>query len=215
MMIDEKIVNRYSDMVNRVASDYARRFTMVDKDDIRQECWLWFIEHPNKTEEWIELPDKDGDRLFARSLRNAALRFCVAEKANITGYSVEDLFWYSADFIKELLPTVLSEDWSKAEKRYGQPSSHRPPAESGDWMAYAGDVARAYASLSSEEQMLVKRFYAEDVPADKLMEESERPTARAAMMAANRAVHKMVKFLGGTRPSRKEKDNQPVDKETE
>lgn len=207
MPIKEELVAKYYSMVKRVASEYHRKFVIVERDDIEQEIWMWFVTHPNKVRDWSNLPRKESDSLIARSIRNAALKYCITEKARIEKYSLDDLFWYSADFIKELLPSVLSEDWKRVDQKFssGGPSG-KSPAESGDWMAYASDISRAYTALNEEEKALVKRFYADDIGGEALMEESERPSARAAMMAANRAVHKMVRFLGGKNPLKIDRD---------
>jgi DNA-directed RNA polymerase specialized sigma24 family protein len=198
-VVDETVVNQYWPIVNRIASDYARKFRSVQRDDIVQELWVWFLTHPGKVKEWMAYPLKDGDKLFARSLRNAAMTFCVKEKARVEGYHVDDLFWYSKDFIKELLPAVLSEDWKRIQESFesGGGGTPKPPNESGDWMAYASDIRKAYDSLDEDDRKLVD---VNDVHGSVLMEETQRPTIRAAEMAANRAVGKMVKFLGGERP---------------
>lgn len=211
MAITDEIVEQYTDMVRRVASDFNRRYPMVDRDDIAQECWLWFVEHPNKTEEWMAMESvKESDSLFARSLRNAALRYCVKEKAKIEGYHVDDIFWYSKAFIKELLPAVMSNDWRRIQQRLsGGTSGGRPVSQGGDWMAYAADIRKAYSKLNKEEQDLVYLFYAQDMTGEDLKETlKEDRSARASMMKANRAVGKMVKFLGGNRPLPPERDSE-------
>lgn len=207
-VVNETVVLQYEPMVRRVAADYARRYRMIEKDDIEQECWVWFLEHPNKVKEWMEMPLKDGDKMFARSLRNAAVRYCVKEKARIEGYHVSDIFWYSKDFIKDLLPAVLSDDWKRIEESFSSGGKTvKAPNESGDWMAYAADIRSAYEDLSEDDQKLVDLFYVNDVSGEFLKEATERPTVRAAEMAANRAIGKMVKYLGGERPQlSKEKD---------
>ena len=200
--LTEDMVNKYKHIVTRVSYDYAKRYGMLDREDIAQECWLWFLEHPSKTQEWAEMDWKENELLLARSLRNAALKYCVKEKARVEGYHVDDIFWYSKDFIKELLPAVLTEDWRRVQETFTG-GSNKSAAEAGDWMAYAADIRKAYETLTEDEQKLVFLFYAQDVDGDTLKEASnDRPTARAAMMVANRAVGKMVKHLGGARPVR-------------
>lgn len=209
----DRLYEEFNPMVARIAAKYSKQFTIIPREDIEQECWMWFLEHKRKLSEWIELPVKERDSLIARSLHNQAMAYCVKEKAAILGYSPNDLFWYNANFIKEMLPLVLSPDWKKAsEMSHGKSAGGRLD-EGGNWMAYAADINAAYQNLSESEQALVGRFYAEDIPGDVLMEESERPTARAAMMAANRAVHKMVRYLGGKDPFKfidKENENGTV-----
>lgn len=201
-VITDEVVAQYAPMVHRIGREFSSKFRTVDREDITQEMWMWFVTHPGKTREWMDMPLKDGDKMFAKSLRNAAMSYCVKEKARIEGYHVDDLFWYSKDFIKELLPAVLSEDWKRVETSFDQSGSSggsKPKNESGDWMVYATDIRKAYDSLSDDDRKLVDMFYVDDVHGSVLMEATERPTIRAAEMAANRAVGKMVKFLGGER----------------
>jgi hypothetical protein len=201
-----KVYEDYLSMVQRISSEFGNKFKMVDKQDIEQELWVWFLKHPKKTEEWLALPSlKDADKLFAKSLRNAALDFCLKEKSVAEGYSVDDTFWYTKDFIKLLIPAVLSDDWTKLENALSMSGkSTKSLAESGDWMAFASDIKRAFASLEESEQNLVFLFYAEDVDGNALHERvgAESTSAHATMMKANRALGKMVKFLGGKPPFR-------------
>lgn len=199
-VINDTVIQQYEPMVYRIANEYGRKFRVVERDDIVQEVWMWFLTHPNKVKEWMSVPFKQSEKLFARSLRNAAMTYCVKEKARIEGYHVDDLFWYSKDFIKELLPAVLSEDWKRIQDTFSGGGNPKPPNETGDWMAYAADIRKAYDQLDEDDRKLVDLFYVNDVHGQVLMEESGRPTIRAAEMAANRAVGKMVKFLGGERP---------------
>ena len=69
MVVD---TNKYENMVAAIAYEFSRKFHMCDADDIRQELWVWFLEHPNKVKAWEKLDDKQSVKLIARSLRNAA-----------------------------------------------------------------------------------------------------------------------------------------------
>lgn len=211
-VIDEEFVKTYKPLVYNVANFVNSRFRMVDRDDIIQECWLWFIEHPNKVKYWIETKSKrEVELLFRVSLRNAGYRFCLKEKSRILGFPEEATFWYSKDFIKELLPAVLTSDWRRVEMAFGERSNSKAPSESGDWMAYAVDIRKAYDALSTKEQELVFLFYAQDVTSDELMEATGLPTSAAARMAANRAINKMVETLGGFKPAGPDLDYKSLD----
>jgi DNA-directed RNA polymerase specialized sigma24 family protein len=213
-MIRQETLNLYSGMVSRISSEYANKYRMVEKEDVAQECWMWFITHPRKVAEWGQLDTKDSDRLFARSLRNAALDFCLKEKAQVTGYEYEDNFWYTKEFIKQMLPAVISGDPQRVQRLSSEIKIQKSPAESGDWMAYSADILKAWDLLNEEEKQLVLLFYGKDLSSDDVHEQtnSERPTARATAMAANRALTKMVKTLGGFSPF---KDKDAVDETKE
>lgn len=199
--------NYYEDyqlMVKQIASEYANKYRMVAREDIEQQLWLWFVEHPNKTAEWMGFDNqKHADKMFARSLRNAAFDFCHKEKARAGGYLPEDTFWYSKEFIKLLLPAALSSDRSRMLQMLSVgKTKNKSYSESGDWMAYFADIQAAFESLDEEDQKLVYIFYAEDMDGQTLHDKAgqEDATARATMMRANRALGKMVKFLGGYAP---------------
>lgn len=206
--LSEELIDEFSPMVFQIAKEYARKYPMVDPFDIQQECWLWFVSHPNKLRDWKKLEDqKDATRLFARSLRNAAHDYCVKEKANVSGYETEDNFWYSKQLIKILLPAAISNDWKRVEKLSSEVRSAKSPSESGDWMAHAADVRKAFQKLNDKDQVLVFNFYVKDTEGEVLHEKfgEEKTSANATMMQANRALNKMVKHLGGFAPY-KEKD---------
>lgn len=197
-------VEMYGDMVARVAAEYSRKYPMVEKEDLYQELWFWFTDKAAKVDEWEQHEDRKAtDKLVARSLRNYAHDFCVKEKARVEGYEVDDLFYYRKQFVLDLIPAVLSEDWKRVQATLeGGSRGSSAPAESGNWMAYAADIRKAFQQLPEDEQNLVFLFYAQDVDSATLHEQAapERPTARAAAMAANRALNKIIKNLGGYPP---------------
>ena len=204
MVLTEQVISEFAPMVHKIANEFGKRYRMVEPRDISQELWVWFMTHPNKTKEWLLIDNqKEATKMFAKSLRNAALGYCIKEKARIEGYSPEDNFFYSKDFIKDLLPAVLSNDPKRIQQVLDSGAkTTKDLSESGDWLAFSADVRKAYSKLSDKEQRLVFLFYAEEVKGRDLhvQTESSRPSARADMMAANRALNKMVKLLGGFKP---------------
>jgi len=200
----EHYIEKYGDMVAPISASYSKTYPMVDRRDISQELWLWFLTHTRKLGEWEKQGDeKETVKLVARSLHNAAYDYCIKEKARTQGYDPADNFWYRKEFIKTLLPATLSDDYRRIMQKLGEDSAGgKSPAESGDWMAYAADIRKAYEALSDEEQALVYNFYAIEIDGQALHEQfgEGKPTARATMMAANRALTKMVKNLGGFKP---------------
>ena len=71
----------YKDMMVQIASEYRKKYPMVEADDLQQEMYLWFVTHPNKFKEWDALEEKDKTKLMAKSLRNQCLKYCEKEKA--------------------------------------------------------------------------------------------------------------------------------------
>lgn len=206
--MDGKVYETYRDMVKQVAAEYGKRFRMVDKSDIEQELWVWFLTHPNKVEEWMALENtKDSDKLIAKSLRNRALDFCTKEKLQQMGADISDNFYYTKQFVKSMLPAVLSNDWTKLNNILsGFGRSSKSLAESNDWIAYSADIMSAYDSLSKEDQQLVYYYYGEQVTGMELKELlNSNKTDKAIMMQANRVLNKMIHYIGGF-PAYKDED---------
>ena len=201
------VYEMYHAMVKQIGSEFKRKYQMVEREDIEQQLWLWFAEHPNKIEEWLALPDqKDRDKLFARSLRNSALDYCIKEKAHKAGYSAEDNFWYNKQFIKLMIPAVLSDDWTKLNNTLSNMGrGSQVLAESGNFMAFSSDIKVAFDKLNDRERSLVQLFYGEQVDGAELHERIDNSKSqKAVMMEANRAVNKMVRILGGNPPVKDE-----------
>ena len=94
--MNQEYITEYDSVVASLAVEYHRRYPMVDALDIQQMLWLWFVTHPTKYAEWSALDQKDKDKLIARSLRNAAVKYCEKEKAKTVGYELLDLYYYDA-----------------------------------------------------------------------------------------------------------------------
>ena len=75
------VIEQYDNLVANIAYEFGRKFQMVEANDIRQELWLWFLEHPNKVNAWEALDGKQSIKLIAKSLRNAAKDYCQKQKA--------------------------------------------------------------------------------------------------------------------------------------
>lgn len=199
-------------MVKQIAGEFGRKYPMVERDDIVQELWVWFVEHPVKLDVWNKEHEeqKDVDKLVARSLRNAALDYCLKEKAVKSGYDPSDNFFYNKQFIKIMIPAVLSDDWSKMNNMLsGSGRSTKDLSESGDWIAFSADVKSAFEKLSKAEQKIVDLYYAQELTGSELATAiGSDASDKAVMMQANRALNKMVRFVGGTKPF---KDNDYVD----
>jgi hypothetical protein len=105
--MDWSRIERWEYVVTAVASEYSRKFTICEYEDIKQALYQWFAEHPNKLDTWEAIGEKDAKNLIYRSLRNEALDYCQRWKAKTVGYDVSDLYYYEPGLVEVLLPTVL------------------------------------------------------------------------------------------------------------
>jgi RNA polymerase sigma factor (sigma-70 family) len=199
------VIEKYDQLVAHVAYEFGRKFQMVEANDIRQELWVWFLEHPNKVTTWEALDGKQSIKLIARSLRNAAKDYCQREKAQVVGYRVEDNYYYDRELVETLLPAILRGDTiAPALTEMGYQSTKKVASEGGNWFAMVGDINRALHKLNSEQfYVLCLRF--EEGNDNATMSKELDISEDAARMRVNRALNNLINYLGGERP-RKERD---------
>ncbi len=202
MVID---TDKYDNMVSAIAYEFSRKFHMCDADDIRQELWVWFLEHPNKVKLWEELDIKQSTKLVARSLRNAAKDYCQREKARSAGYKVDDNYYYDREVVELLLPAVLRKDLNApAMTELGFNKAKKVASEGGNWFAMMADIERSLARLTQEQLTIVYLRFGDGCDNASLATELGI-SEDASRMRVNRAVNNLLNFLGGSRP-RKEWD---------
>ena len=208
------VIEQYENLVANIGYEFSRKFQMVEVSDIRQELWVWFLEHPNKVKTWEALDGKQATKLIARSLRNTAKDYCQKEKAARVGYRVEDNYYYDRELIEMLLPAVLRGDVvAPALTEMGYQSTKKVASEGGNWFAMVGDINRGLHKLSSEQYyVLCLRF--EEGNDNATMAKELEISEDAARMRVNRALNNLINYLGGERPV-KERDYTAGEKEDE
>jgi len=199
------VIEKYENLVAHLSYEFARKFRMLDVGDIRQELWVWFLEHPNKIKTWEKLDDKQSIKLIARSLRNAAKDYCQKEKAKIVGYKVEDNYYYDKSILELLLPAVLrGHSATPTLNDINFTSNKKIVSEGNNWFAMIADVENAIKKMSDEQFEVIYCRFGDGVDNAKLAEELEI-SEDAARMRVNRAMNSLLNILGGSRP-RKERD---------
>jgi DNA-directed RNA polymerase specialized sigma24 family protein len=197
--------DKYENIVAMIAYEFSRKFHMCDADDIRQELWIWFLEHPNKVKLWETLEGKQSIKLIARSLRNAAKDYCQREKARAVGYKVEDNYYYDREVVELLLPAVLVGDMTAPSMaELGFTKSKQVASEGGNWFAMMGDIERGLRKLTQEQLSIIYLRFGDGCDNASLATELAI-TEDAARMRVNRAVNNLLNYLGGSRP-RRERD---------
>jgi DNA-directed RNA polymerase specialized sigma24 family protein len=183
---------------------------MLDVQDIRQELWVWFLEHPNKVKSWEKMDDKESVKLIARSLRNCAKDYCQKEKAKIAGYNVEDNYYYDKQVLEFILPAVLRGDTtSPSMLELGFSATKKVASEGGNWFAMMADVDKALKKLNEEQFNIVYLRFGDGSDNGTLAKELSI-SEDAARMRVNRAMNSLLNILGGARP-RKERDYKEED----
>jgi len=200
-------------VVDAVSIEYSRKFDMVELSDLRQVLYQWFLEHPNKLDEWEAIGEKDAKNLIYRSLRNQALDYCQKWKAKSVGYDVGDLFYYAPDVVEAILPAVLRGEFGVAHKlnlgRVGRPSA---PAEGGNLLTMMVEIDWGYWKLSKEDRHILFMRHAESMDFREMANVLSLGSEDAARMRHKRSVNRLIRKLGGFKPFLDE-DSKPEEPE--
>jgi DNA-directed RNA polymerase specialized sigma24 family protein len=187
-------------IVAHVADEYHKKFNMVDREDIRQSLYEWFVLHPLKLTEWEAFSKKSTQNLLYRSLRNQALDYCQLWKAKTLGYELSDVFFYDAAVVEAILPSVLRGDVTEAPKlNLGMPGRPSAPAEGGNLMAMMAEIKGAFIKLSDEDKNILYQKHANSLTYGAIAEELQLPSDDAARMRHKRAIKRLITRLGGFR----------------
>ena len=188
-------------IVAHVADEYHKKYNMVEREDIKQSLYEWFLEHPNKLDEWEAIGKKDAKNLIYRSLRNQALDYCQIWKAKSVGYETSDLFYYEPDMVEALLPAILRKDFTVMPVlNLGKTGRPPAPSEGGNMMAMMVEIDLAYSKLSTEDKTVLFYKYAESLDYGAIAKEMELGSEDAARMRHNRAIKKLITRIGGFKP---------------
>ena len=199
-------IDEYMPMVKQLSADYSRRYQMVETNDIAQELWLWFVSHVRKYKEWSELEQKDRDKLIAKSLRNAALKYCQREKARATGYDLSDLYYYDASVVEAFLPTIIAESYempSKIKDLNFKPSKGET-SDGMNWLVLRSDIASAFYKLSEAKQKVLHTRFSNELAEWSDLATLWNTTPDGARMKVKRAITSLINNLGGWRPDGEE-----------
>ena len=196
-------ITEYESVVANIASEYHKKYPMLETQDISQILWMWFVTHPSKYKEWSTLEQKDKDKLIAKSLRNAAITFCEKEKARIVGYEFLDLYYYDATVIEAFLPSIIAESYEIPSKikdlnfKFGKGET----TDGNNWLVLRSDIASAYYQLPEAKQKILKiRFSMENCEWDVIGAEIGS-TPEGARKKVQRAISSLIRNLGGFRPA--------------
>jgi len=195
-------IEEYNMLVQQLASEYSKRYTMIERDDIGQELWVWFVGHPRKYKEWSALEQKDKDKVIAKSLRNAALKFCEREKAKKVGYDTSDLYYYDASVVEAFLPSIIGETYEIPTKIQDLNSKFGSSVASdgNNWLSLRSDIAKAFNRLSEGKQNILRLRFSVDSPDWTALSKDMDSTPDGARMKVQRAINSLIKYLGGWKP---------------
>jgi len=201
--MDKPYIKDYSTIVSLISYEYSKRYRMIDRQDISQELWLWFATRPNKLRDWYDnFESKDRDKLVAKSLRNAALKFCTKEKAKSAGYEVTDNFYYQPQIIEEFLPYILNDSYMLpvGVNDVNYKPDRNSVAESNTWLAVRADISEAFETIEERHQNVLRLRYNSINTTLEQVGSELNISPDAARKRVDRAIQAMIDELGGKRP---------------
>jgi len=214
--MNHSYTDEYESLVAALANEYSRRYPMIERPDIAQTLWLWFVTHPAKYKEWSALELKDKEKLIAKSLRNAALKYCEKEKAKTIGYEFLDLYYYDASVIEAFLPSIISESYeipTKIKDLNFKPTKGET-TDGNNWLVLRSDIATGFYRLSEAKQNILRvRFTTESYEWSDIGKELDT-TPDGARMKVQRAIASLIRNLGGWKPQMDEDTPEVVEDES-
>ena len=196
-----------------VAYAIHRRYKhWVEKDDIAQECIAWGITRNNYITEQMSVEDAKqleyNQKRIAYQMRRAAERYVRKEKANKSGYQLQDEAYYETLMLGQLLPFVIASviDGTVLEQaqemiRDGQPRGSSSPAEGGNLLASLIDIKKAFLELDQDDQILLRLRHHENATLQEIAAHLECAVSTADRRCTN-ALRRLQEKLGGDTPFR-------------
>ena len=200
--MNQEWVQEYDLLVSTLALEYSRKYSIIESADIKQILWMWFVTHPKKYKEWSELPPKDKEKLIAKSLRNAALKYCEQEKARKFGYDMVDLYYYDPSVIEAFLPSILADSYEIPTKiqdlnfKFGKSGE---VTDGNNWLVLRSDIEKAFNRLPEAKQNILRlKFTTDNYEWNDLAKELNT-SADGARKRVSRAINSLIRILGGWR----------------
>lgn len=139
----DTLTNRIPQIAGKTYAKFSR---FVDRDDVEQELRIYLLGDGRRhIQKWID----DGDEFrVMRAMFGAARQFCEREKAAKSGYSFEDVAWYSPSKLATLIPLALNPGWDGLSGEGDDTAAFGSTdgREGGTLLAMVADVRRVVGS---------------------------------------------------------------------
>ena len=184
------------------SSAYRSGRGLIELGDLIGEAYLWMAAHYNRVVEWREA-GRHGQNKLRHACKQAGLTAIAKERKRITGTDKGDVFYYSPQIIRELLPSIFDvSDWvSGAMGMSAEPKGPSRPAEGNNRLAMVSDLRSAFYSLPESNRVFLQEVFHEG--SDDIVEviaAREDVSEKTINRRIDRMLDKMVERLGGEPP---------------
>ena len=196
-----------------VAYAVHRRYKhWVEREDITQECIAWGVTRNAYITEQMSVEDpkqlEHNQSRIAWQMKRAVERYARKEKANKSGYQINDEVYYQTFTLGQLLPFVITSiiDGTVLEQMQemindGQPRGSSSPSEGGNLLASLIDIKKCYLKLDQKDQELLRMRHYDNATLQQIASFLECAVSTADRRCSN-ALRRLQDELGGETPWR-------------
>ena len=196
-----------------VAYAIHRRYKhWVERDDIAQECVAWAITRNAYITEQMSVEDvkqlEHNVKRIAWQMKRSAERYARKEKANKSGYQLQDEAYYETLMLGQLLPFVIASviDGTVLEQaqemiKDGQPRGSSSPAEGGNLLASLIDIKKCFLELDEKDRTVLRMRYHDNATLQQIAQYLECAVSTADRRVTN-SLRRLQDELGGETPFR-------------
>jgi len=182
----------------------------VEKEDLKQECYLWAIGRGDQFNQLLDEPNptkrEQNERRIAWQMRRMAERFARKEKAKRSGYKTSDEVFYDTSIIAQLVPFVIASivegyvlEQAQEMINDGTPRKQANPAEGGNLLTILIDIKKAYLKIEQEDKTILQMRYYDNYTLQQIAQYLECAVSTADRRC-NSALRKLQNRLGGETP---------------
>ena len=201
------------ELASSVAYAVHRRYKhWVEREDVTQECIAWGVTRNAYITEQMSVEDPKqleyNQSRIAWQMKRAVERYARKEKANKSGYQINDEVYYQTFTLGQLLPFVISSiiDGTVLEQMQemindGQPRGSSSPSEGGNLLASLIDIKKCYLKLDQKDQELLRMRHYDNATLQQIAAFLECAVSTADRRVSN-SLRRLQDELGGETPWR-------------
>jgi RNA polymerase sigma factor (sigma-70 family) len=196
-----------------VAYAIHRRYKhWVEREDVTQECIAWAVTRNAYITEQMSVEDpkqlEHNQSRIAWQMKRAVERYARKEKANKSGYQINDEVYYQTFTLGQLLPFVITSiiDGTVLEQMQemindGQPRGSSSPSEGGNLLASLIDIKKCYLKLDQKDQEVLRMRHYDNATLQQIASFLECAVSTADRRCSN-SLRRLQDELGGETPWR-------------
>jgi RNA polymerase sigma factor (sigma-70 family) len=196
-----------------VAYAVHRRYKhWVEREDVTQECIAWAVTRNAYITDQMSVEDpqqlEHNQRRIAWQMKRAVERYARKEKANKSGYQINDEVYYQTFTLGQLLPFVIASviDGTVLEQMQemindGQPRGSSSPAEGGNLLASLIDIKKCFLKLDQKDQAVLRMRHYDNATLQQIAQYLECAVSTADRRCTN-SLRRLQDELGGETPFR-------------